>query len=383
MHILSALGGIVLIVLVLVDAFEAVVLPRRVTHRFRLARLFYRLAWNGWRGAALLIPRGKRRQDFLSVFGPLSLLALFVLWAVMLIVGFALVHWALVTPLYLANDGPRQGFSVYLYLSGVTFFTLGYGDLAPIATPGRLLAVIEAGTGFGFLAIVIGYLPSFSAAASHREITISLFDARAGSPPTAGEGILRAARSGRLAATAEFLAEWERWAAQLLESHLSYPMLVYYRSQHDNQSWLAALTAVLDGSALVMAALKHVDVYQAQLTFAMARHAAVDLSLVLKVPPPTTAVDRLPHADFERLRRLLIDAGINFDESPQVEERLAELRAMYEPFVIGLSQRLLFTLPPILSDAEPVDNWQTSPWTRRTPGISKLPRAEAEYEHFE
>lgn len=382
MHVLLALAGIVLIVLVLVDAFEAVVLPRRVTRKFRLARVFYRLAWSAWRAAALALPRGKRRQDFLSVFGPLSLLSLFAVWAATLIVGFAVVHWALATPLYLANDGPRQDFSVYLYLSGVTFFTLGYGDVAPMFTPGRVLAVIEAGTGFGFLAVIIGYLPSFSAAASQREITISLFDARAGSPPTAGEGILRAARSGGLAGTTAFFAEWERWAAQLLESHLSYPMLVFYRSQHDNQSWLAALTAVLDGSSLAIAAIKNVDVYQAQLTFAMARHAAVDLSLVLKVPPLTPA-DRLPHGDFDRLRRRLVEAGVAFDDSPRVEQRFAELRAMYEPFLAGLSERLLFTLPPILSTAEPVDNWQTSPWTRRTPGIGKLHAGEADNEHFE
>ena len=383
MHVLVALGGVVLIVLVLVDAFEAVVLPRRVTRKFRLARTFYRLTWNGWRWAALLLPKGKRRQDFLSIFGPLSLLGLFVVWASVLMVGFALLHWGLATPLYLANGGPQKDFAVYLYLSGVTFFTLGYGDVAPAAAVGRLIAVVEAGTGFGFLAIVIGYLPSFSAASSQREIIISLLDARAGSPPTAGEGLLRAARSGGLADTTTFFAEWERWAAQLLESHLSYPMLVYYRSQHDNQSWLAALTAVLDGCALAIAAITNMDVYQAQLTFAMARHAAVDLSLVLKVPPPETTPDRLPHGDFERLRTLLIEAGVEFDPSPQVEQRLAELRAMYEPFLVGLSERLLFTLPPILSATEPVDNWQTSPWRRRTPGIGKLPGAESENEHFE
>ncbi|HVA51007.1 MAG TPA: potassium channel family protein [Pirellulales bacterium] len=383
MQILLALGGIVLIVLVLVDAFEAVVLPRRVTRKFRPARLFYRLAWSVWRAAALGLPRGKRRQDFLSVFGPFSLLALFAVWATVLIIGFALVHWALATPLCLANDDRQRGFGLYLYMSGVTFFTLGYGDVAPSAALGRLLAVVEAGTGFGFLAVIIGYLPSFSQASSQREITISLLDARAGSPPTAAEGILRAARSGRVSSLVPFFAEWERWAAQLLESHLSYPMLVYYRSQHDNQSWLAALTAVLDGSALMIAGITDVDCYQAQLTFAMARHAVVDLSLVLKVPPRAPAADRLPPEEFERLRRLFAEAGVHFHESGKTEQRVAELRAMYEPFAAALSDWLLFPLPPIVSATEPVDNWQTSPWTRRTPGIGALPGAEVENEHFQ
>jgi hypothetical protein len=382
MHFLLALCGIALILLVLIDAFEAVVLPRRVTRKFRLARVYYRLAWNGWKAVALRLPRGKRREDVLSIFGPLSILALFAVWAAMLIVGFAIVHWSLATPLFLANRVDEPSFGLYLYMSGVTFFTLGYGDVAPSAAVGRLIAVAEAGTGFAFLAVIIGYLPSFSQASSQREISISLLDARAGSPPTAAEGILRAARVGRTAQLAAFFAEWERWAAQLLESHLSYPLLVYYRSQHDNQSWLAALTAVLDGCAIAIAGLKEVDAYQAQLTFAMARHAIVDLSLVLKVPPRAPASDRLPSDEFQRLRRLFAEAGVNLSDGSHVEQRLAELRAMYEPFATGLSQWLLFNLPPILSTTEPVDNWQTSPWTSRTPGIGALHTVERQDEHF-
>ncbi|HWB09053.1 MAG TPA: potassium channel family protein [Pirellulales bacterium] len=383
MHFVFGLGGLILIALVLVDAFEAVVLPRRVTRKFRPARVYYRLTWIAWRAIALGMPRGKRREDFLSIFGPLSLLALFAAWAAALIVGFALVHWSLGSPLFVANHDDRPSFGLYLYMSGVTFFTLGFGDVAPSAALGRVIAVAEAGTGFAFLAIIIGYLPSFSQASSQREITISLLDARSGSPPTAAEGILRAARVGRVSQLAPFFAEWERWAAQLLESHLSYPMLVYYRSQHDNQSWLAALTAVLDGCALVIAGIKEMDSYQAQLTFAMARHTIVDLSLVLKVPPSAPAADRLPPDEFQRLRRLLAEAGVSFDDGSDVEKRLVELRAMYEPFAAALSQRLLFSLPPILSAKEPVDNWQTSPWTRRTPGIGALPTADAENEHFQ
>jgi hypothetical protein len=383
MQVLFALGGLALIVTVLVDAFEAVVLPRRVTRKFRPARVYYRFTWSVWRAVALRLPRGRRREDFLSIFGPLSLLALFTAWATALIVGFALVQFSLGVPVLVANHDDQRTFGLYLYMSGVTFFTLGYGDVAPAAALGRVIAVAEAGTGFAFLAIIIGYLPSFSQASSQREITISLLDARAGSPPTAAEGILRAARVGRVSQLVPFFAEWERWAAQLLESHLSYPMLVYYRSQHDNQSWLAALTAVLDGCALVISGIREIDAYQAQLTFAMARHAIVDLSLVLKVSPSAPAVDRLPLDEFQRLQRLLAEAGVSFNDGGQVEQRLSELRAMYEPFAAGLSQRLLFNLPPILSAKEPVDNWQTSPWTRRTPGIGALPTGDVENEHFQ
>ena len=130
----------------------------------------------------------------------------------------------------------------------MTFFTLGFGDLTPQGPTGRALAVAEAGIGFAFLAVVISYLPVFYQAFSKREVTISLLDARAGSPPTAGSLLLRLAPGRNFEALDRFLQEWERFAAEVLESHLSFPLLSYYRSQHDNQSWLAAMTTILDAS---------------------------------------------------------------------------------------------------------------------------------------
>src|SRR4029077_10579685 len=152
-----------------------------------------------------------------------------------LIAGFALLHWSLGTSLSVPN-GADNTFGTYLYFSGTTFFTLGYGDAVPTSGWGRALSVSEAGIGFGFLAIVISYLPVLYQAFSRREITISLLDARAGSPPTAGELLRRLAEAHSLARIGPLLAEWERWSAELLESHMSFPVLGYYRSQHENQS---------------------------------------------------------------------------------------------------------------------------------------------------
>ena len=120
---------------------------------------------------------------------------------------------------------------------------------------------------------------------SRREVTINLFDARAGSPPTAGTLLARNARYGDLELLSQLLAEWERWAAEVLESHISFPVLSFYRSQHDNQSWVAALTAILDASALVVSGVPGAARTQAYLTFAMARHVAVDLCQAVPVPP--------------------------------------------------------------------------------------------------
>ena len=375
-----AFVAVAVIVIVFIDSFETMILPRRVRHSYRLARTYYFTAWSVWRRTARTLPAGKWRNSFLSIFGPLSLLGLVIVWATGLIFGFALLHWSLGTSITLgrAND---DSFTAYLYFSGTTFFTLGYGDLVATGIGGRALSVIEAGIGFGFLAMIISYLPILYQAFSAREITISMLDARAGSPPSAGEFLRRIAEGRALGSTGALLADWERWAAQLLESHLSYPVLSYYRSQHDNQSWVAALTMILDTSAMLIAGVDGSDGYQARLTFAMARHAAVDLGLVFQRPPQAPAQDRLPDADLARMMKTLRDAGFAMRDEAAVAKALTELRGLYEPFVNALAGQFEFCLPPFQPAKQPVDNWQTSPWTTRSPDLGALPTALTE-EHY-
>jgi hypothetical protein len=379
MSLILTLASLALILLILWDSFEAMIFPRRVTRTIRPTRLFYRSTWRLWSLVACRMKPGRRRETFLSVFGPLSLLALFATWIAILIFAFGLVHWSLETPIQTPDES--RDFLSYCYLSGSTFFTLGYGDVMPLQLLGRFLAVLEAGLGLGFLAVIIGYLPTLFQAFSRRETTISLLDARAGSPPSAAQLLVRLAQARQLDAVGPFLAEWERWAAELLESNLSFPVLTYYRSQHDNQSWLSALTAILDTCALLLATVKGKHAYQAQLTFAMARHAAVDLALVFKTPPIPPDPDRLPPGRCLTLCQTLREAGLEIAEGEAVVKHFTELRAMYEPFVNALAQFLFFALPPILPAQATVDNWQTTAWARRAPGIGKL--ALPSDEHFD
>jgi hypothetical protein len=379
MRWVGAIVAAVLIVLVLIDAFEVVLLPRRVRHGFRLAQVFYRASWTIGRTSARLLPPGRWRTEFLSAFGPLSLFVLVVLWAAGLIGGFALLHWSLGSVLSVAD----ARFGSYLYFSGTTFFTVGYGDVMPTSVMGRVLSVAESGVGFVFLAVIISYLPVLYQAFSRREITIALFDARAGSPPSAGE-LLRRLTAGRSPSGAgPFLVEWERWAADLLETHISFPVLSYYRSQHENQSWVGSLTVILDTSALLLAGVDGPDGYQARLTFAMARHAAVDLALVFQTPPLQPQPDRLPAADLAQLRESLCGAGVKMRDGPAVAAALTELRGLYEPFVNALATYFLFAMPPFRPKKPPVDNWQTSAWTPRSPGLGGLPAAGAGDDHFD
>ena len=355
MSVSIALAGAFLIVLVLWEAFETIIFPRRVTRRVRLTRIFYRVTWRAWRRIVYLISSKHLRENLLSIYGPLSLIVLLSLWACTLIVGFGLLHWGSE-----AISEDRKSFITNLYYSGTTFFTLGLGDVRPLTAFARLLTVAEAGTGLGFLAIVIGYLPGLNNSFSRREVNISLLDARAGSPPTAAEILHRHNDEHGMESIRQLLHEWERWSAELLESHLSYPVLAFFRSQHDNQSWLAALTSILDASALVMVGLEGACVRQAQLTFAMARHAVVDLSLIFGVTPRWPEPDRLPPAQLTNLRSRLMAAGLRPRAGDEEDRKLMELRGMYEPFIFALSTHFLLALPPWVQESAIADNWQAS-----------------------
>jgi Ion channel len=358
---LCALIGGVLICVVLLDAFETIVLPRRVARRLRLARLVIRVTWQLWSSPARGHWRsGERREIYLSFYGPFALLLLIGVWATGLIGGFALLMWGLGAQM--VSIGGDAGFGTTLYGTGTTFFTLGLGDVLPHTALGRMLVVLEAGIGFAFLALIISYMPVLYQAFSQREANVSLLDARAGSPPSAAELLRRHAGEDFAPALAQVLLEWEHWSAELLESHLSYSLLAYYRSQHEEQSWLAGLTTILDVAALIIVGMEGAPTRPARLAFAMARHAAADLSHILGTRPPSSAPERLSAADLAQLRVLLAETGVRLREGPEADKMLADLRQMYEPFVSALADRLLMPLPSWLPTPGARDVWKVTAW---------------------
>jgi hypothetical protein len=361
LKIFAAILGVLLILTVLWEAFETIVLPRRVTRQFRLTRLFYRSTWRPWVALAGMRTAKKKRDSLLSYYGPLSLLLLLAFWAITLVFGFGLIHYGLhdkLTGMLFNSDLGNA-----LYLSGTTLFTLGLGDVQPASAIGRFITVLEAGIGFGFLALVIGYLPVLYQAFSRREVTISLLDARAGSPPTAYEILRRQSGVHGMDALTELLADWELWSADLMESHLSYPALAYFRSQHDNQSWMASLTAILDVCALAMVGLEGMCQYQARMTFAIARHALVDLSQVFSAPPAKEEkINRLPAEALDELRKRLHSEGFVLADGDAALEELRRLRGLYEPYALSLAGYLRLELPPWIKSTVAKDNWQTTAW---------------------
>src|SRR5208282_2372601 len=284
-----------------------------------------------------------------------------------LILSFALLQYGIGGHEQLGNEPIT--FGRILYHSGETFFTLGYGDIVPTSGGARALSVFEAGMGFAFLGVVIGYIPVVYASFSRREIQISMLDARAGSPPSAAELLVRLAGRSEdpgmdQKVLDEVLREWERWAAELLESQISYPVLTFFRSQHSNQSWLAALTTMLDVTSLVLTGIEGVHPGQAKLTFAMTRHAAVDLAQVVNARHDPEAPDRLPESEFEGLRGALAAAGLKLRSDEYGRDKLTKLRSMYEPYVQATGRNLMLTTPPWRRPEKTRDNWQAGPWDR-------------------
>jgi hypothetical protein len=370
MHLAAILFGCVFLLGVLLDAFQTIILPRRPVGRFRITRMFFLVTWAPWAWFTRLLRRSKTREQLYSVYGPLALLLLFVFWAILLTAAYALIFFGLHTPFH----DPTNPVSVFarlrscFYVSGTTIFTLGLGDVLPASHAARALIVLEAGTGLGFVALVIGYVPVLYAAFSAREIAVALLDARAGSPPTAGELLFRHNFSGGHHALTALLAEWERWCAAMLETHISYPILCYYRSQHDNQSWLAALTAVLDTCALLITTIEGPSARQAQLTFAIGRHTLVDLGHVfnqeeqekrLREQPP----QRLGDDEYARLCEMLGGAGFSLCGSMGTRERLKAIRLLYEPHACAMANYLRLELPmwvpPPPDPAKKRDQWTT------------------------
>lgn len=354
MRIAVAILSVLSIAVILFDVFEVMLLPRRIRRQLRLVRFFFWTTWKIWSGTALRLTEGGGRETMLSIYGPFSMMLLIVLWVVTLVAAFGSLQWAL----ELGMSFPKA-----LYLSGTTFFTLGYGDVTPDTTLAKVVAIWEAGTGLGFVAVVIGYLPVLYQLFSRRETHVIQLDARAGSPPSAVTLLTRHAEGQEIRALDHLLESWEGWASEMVESHLSYPMLSYYRSQHDNQSWLAAMCAVMDACALLLVGFREVRTFPARMAFATSRLALVELCRVFDIQPRSDAAARTPQCDFQSVADELSKAGLYFSDE-DAEAKLSAFRATYEPFLVGLSEYLLLPLPGWLP-SDSLDNWQKSPRGRR------------------
>ena len=363
-HSFALLLGLFFVLSVMVDAFQTVILPRRPSGRLRITRAFFLVTWRPWVAFAQLFHDRRVRDQFYSIFGPLALLLLLVVWAMLLTGGFGFLFFALGSRFKDALE-PQFAITPHLltdfYVSGTSLFTLGPGDVTPLSQLSRALIVLESGVGLAFVALVIGYIPVIYQAFSHREVQVAMLDGRAGSPPSAGELLRRHSYPGGDETMTSLLVEWEKWAAEVLESHISYPILCYYRSQHDNQNWLAALVCILDTCALLITVLEGEPVRQAQLTFAMGRHVLIDIGHVFKINhnlASACADDRLPDDTFRQLCGSLEGMHLKLCSGQDARRRLKQIRELYEPSAELIAGYMRLSLPAFLPDTSKRDSWK-------------------------
>ncbi len=357
--LVGVLGG-ALVVLMLLEIFVTFLLPRRVKRDPRIVRFVFAYAWRPWRRVARTLPP-QAADTMLGIYGPFGVVLNLMLWVAGMMLGYACLQWAAGSHL-----GPMHGavdFGDDLYFSAATMTTDGPSSLTAQTSFARFVQVLDAASGLAVLAIVIGYLPSLYQAFSRREATVSQLDARAGSPPSAGRLVVRSTQTGGWPALNAYLGEWETWVAELMETHLAYPVLAYFRSQHVNQSWLSAMCTVLDTCAFTIAAAPKGTVDASRFTYAIARHAVVDLSYSFHVEPTPPAAERLSGEDVAELVRQLGEIGVEPGaDLATIEERVARIRGSYEPYVNALGRRLELPMPPWLAPESPTDNWRTTQW---------------------
>jgi hypothetical protein len=350
--------GAVLVLLMLLEIFLAFLLPRRVKRDPLLARRIALFAYRPWRWVARRLPE-QPGDTLLGMYGPFGLLLDLAVWVAVLMLGYACLQWA---------GGSHLGFRPVAFaqdlsFSAATMVSAGTATLAPHDAFARVVQVLTAATGLAVLGIVIGYLPSLYQSFSQRETTVSQLDARAGSPPSAGRLVERAVAAGGWPALNAYLRGWETWSAELMETHLSYPILAFFRSQHVNQNWLSALCTILDASALAVSAAPKGTVEEARYTFAISRHAVADLSYTFRAKPVTDGPDRLPPADFDLLLAELRATDVELGAEPAaIQAQLARMRGLYEPYAKALARRVELRLPPWLAPESPTDNWRTTAW---------------------
>jgi hypothetical protein len=329
----AVLGGLSLVLLTLVDAIGTLVAARGLTSRWRPTRQFYWATWRLWRAVARRLSP-PRQENFLSAYGPLTLLTLLGMWLVGLLIGWSLV--------YLGAQGQLEGETGYgslLYYSGTCLLTLGFGDILATSTPLRLAALAEAGTGVATMALAISYLPALYASYGRREARLLTLDDLSGERIQPTALIVIWAPGGDVDRLYRFFGEWEHWTADILESHVSFPMLALFRSQHRGQSWITALGVVLDAATITCAVVPGAELREPYFMYRRGRRALAEISA--RLPQ-----SHLPEAPMERWQfdvayERIKTAGLPVRDAEDAWDRLIEYRSSYGPTLQALIDYLL------------------------------------------
>ena len=325
------------------DGFATIVLPRTVAPMKRLSGRFNRWSWRLWAAAGRRVETPGLRLSFLAVYGPISVMVLLVIWAMLMIVAFAMIYHGL-GPRFQADRGSID-FGALVYMSGSTFLTLGLGDITSTDPVARFFMILEAGTGYTFLGLIITYMPLLDQAYGAREVGNLLIHSRAGRPPGAIKLLHRYSSPDRQEILRGNLREAERWMAEILQSHLSHPVLSFYRAQHWGQSWLVSLTIVLDCCALLIVGGDGLAAEQARLTYRMGLHLLKDLTDALSLSIDPDGPTRLTEAELPAVIAAMEASAVPWRIGPRQSVQLQRLVRRYELYLVPLAEWLVIPLP--------------------------------------
>jgi hypothetical protein len=330
--------GILLVLWVVLDVFRTLVMPRAARGRIRLSPILFRLLWPPWTWVGVRRKSMQSRERVLGIAAPLLLFTLLIGWASLAVLGYALILWS--SP-FVGGLGTGKGsFADALYASGSSFFTLGSATTSGWT---RLVAVFAGATGLGLFAVVIAYLPVLYQAFNRREVGVLLLDTRAGAPPSGPELLHRMASAGAASSLPDLFAEWERWAADVLETHMTYPILTVFRSPHDNTSWITALGSVLDAATLILSSVEGEPEERARLMYGTGVHAVEDLFYYLRLSERPAVISR---EEFEDVLRDLKEDGFSTRPIDEAFARFTDKRAKYAPRLDAIA--VLMAAPPAL-----------------------------------
>lgn len=341
--------GLLLLTIAFWDLFETVVVPRPTPGWFRIGRYLVRGSWRGLR-ALRDGRRGRSYDTLLGLFAPAVTVGLLFAWLASLIVGYGLILFALRSELH---PVPTD-LATTIYFAATSLLTLGFGDIVAVGVPARVVVTTAAIGGLGAVALVVTFLFSLYGSYQRREIQVVILQASAGAPPSAVALLETYAQLDLVERIPEMFIDWQRWAVEVLDSHVAYPLLGFFRSSHDNLSWISALGTILDAASLVLTTITGVPRGEAKLVKRLGTHLVEDIfNLGFHAGQPT-ALDR---SDFEAACARLEEAGYTLEATDDAWPKFEAARATYAPRLEAMATYW----------ATPATSWLGDPATLRLP----------------
>ena len=363
-EVITLLAGLGLLMVTFFDLFQSTVLPRPAVRKVSLARTVVRPTWRVWRWVALRTTRLDKSEARLAAFGPAALMVLFLIWGLGLILGYALIIYALQPEFRPALKDFQDAF----YVSATTLVPLAYGDLVPQEGWARALIIIESANGVAFAALAITLLFELYGSFRTREEKVVALDALAGAPASAVQLLETAAAPHMDGKLRETFEEWREWSAMVLESHLAYPILIYFRSSHDNEAWINSFGAVMDSAVLILSSVPdHESAGSAKLMFTVGNHLAEDIAWVFRYQPDTSPI--IEREEYVAAIARLKAAGYRALDGEEHWQKFAKLRGNYATVINRIASLLSAPPAPWVGDRSYLPHRQR-PRRRRAPAAA-------------